>query len=323
MRDRATDLRSAAQRAVQVVATDLLGHGVGDRLPTTVEYQQLSQVGSGTVQRAVRTLEECGAVSLSRHGHRGTQILEIEYGLLWSLAGRQLVRIVVPIPGAIDVFGLCKGMRAEFGRLAVPSDVSYLPGSGARAAYVRDGHADVAVMSSHAVTGVPRTTRSRLDAVELGPETFYGNDSLVVLSGRSSKRRGTAKSPLLVGRISASDDHVRLTEDEFPESSMVEYVDLAYNSVPSAILQGRVDTGVWHRTLLLAPLDSLGLLERPLKTQTARTTMSAAALVIRREDEGMRRLLSRVDMSEVEGIQKELKDLDPTAPETLKHVWTQ
>lgn len=279
-------------------------------------------MGSGTVQRALRTLEGCGAVTLSRHGHRGTQIVESDYGLLWSLAGRQLVRIVVPIPGAIDVFGLCKGMRGEFSRVSVPSDVSYLAGSGARATYVRDGHADVAVMSKRAVTGVPRRTRRELDTIELGPGTFYGDDSLVVLSGRHSKRNGTQKTPLRVGRVSASDDHVRLTAAEFPESASVEYVDLAYNSLPSAILQGRVDTGVWHRTLLTAPLDSLGLAERPLETRTVLKTMSAAALVIRRDDESMRRLLSRVDMSTVEAIQKELKDLDSTDPETVEQMWS-
>lgn len=305
-----------------MVATDLLGRGVGDRLPTTVDYQERSRVGSGTVQRAVKTLEGCGAVTLSRHGHRGTQIVEIEHGLLWSLAGRQLVRIVVPIPGAIDVFGLCKGMRGEFSRLAVPSDVSYLAGSGARAEYVGDGHADVAVMSKRAVTGVPRKTRRALDTIELGPSTFYGDGSLVVLSGRDAGRRGTRKTPIHVGRVSASDDHVRLTAAEFPESRDIEYVDLAYNSLPSAILQGSVDTGVWHRTLLPAPLDSLGLVERPLETRTVLKTMSAAALVIRRDDESMRRLLSRVDMSTVEATQKELKDLDSTAPETLEQMWS-
>ena len=57
---------------VQLVARDLLTRGPGDRIPTALQYQHLTGVGSGTVQKALRTLQSTGAVSLrSRGRHPG------------------------------------------------------------------------------------------------------------------------------------------------------------------------------------------------------------------------------------------------------------
>ena len=44
--------------AAQRIAADLLGRGVGERAPTALRYQELLGVGSGTVQKALKDLEE-------------------------------------------------------------------------------------------------------------------------------------------------------------------------------------------------------------------------------------------------------------------------
>ncbi len=311
------------QRTVELLAEDLLGREPESKLPTTLEYQQLAGVGSGTVQRALSTIEGSGAVSLSRHGHRGTRIVKMRPGLLWSLAGRGQVRIVVPIPGAIDVFGLSKGLRAEFDRFEIPSDLGYLAGSGARAESVVASRADVAVMSRSAASLVAKSIAKAVQVIQLGDGSFYGPGSLVVLERAGDPR--PAEKPLRVGRIHASTDHVQLTAAEFPETDPITYVDLPYMSLPSAILQDQVDAGVWHRALMPAPLELLGLAERPLSNPKANTVladMSSAALVVRRSDSALLRLFNQIDLLAVEQVQKELKTLDSTAPESLEQMWS-
>lgn len=322
-RTRATDLRSPLQRTVQRLAEDLLGRAPEAKLPTTLEYQRLAGVGSGTVQRALSTIEGSGAVSLSRHGHRGTRIVKMRPGLLWSLGGRGQVRIVVPIPGAIDVFGLSKGLRAEFDRLDIPSDLGYLAGSSARARGVVASHADVAVMSRSAADQVPKSIIKAVHVIQLGDGSFYGPDSLVVLQRAGDPR--PVDRPLRIGRIHASTDHVQLTAAEFPETDRITYIDLPYMSLPSAILQDQVDVGVWHRALMPAPLEILGLAERPLsnpKIAVVLEEMSSAALVVRSSDSAIRRLFNQIDLLAVEQVQKELETLDSTAPESLEQMWS-
>lgn len=316
------NLQSPLQRTVQTIAEDLLGRKVGDKVRTAVEYQQLSGVGSGTVQRALSTIEASGAVTLSRHGHRGTEILRAHPGLLWTFAGRSQVRIAVPIPGAVDVFGLSKGLRAEFDRLDIPSDLTYVAGSGSRAQFVSTTAADVAVMSKSASRQLPEDTARGLELIDLSEGTFYGHDSLTLLerAGAPVSRDG----PIRVGRIYASDDHVRLTAAEFPPAPNITYVDLPYMSLPNAVLQGEVDIGVWHRALMPAPLATLGLDGRPLsnpKITDVLDTMSAASLVVRSEDAALLQLFNQVSLDAVEQVQKELKALDPSAPESLELVW--
>lgn len=49
--------------------------------------------------------------------------------------------------------------------------------------------------------------------------------------------------------------------------------------------------------------------------------MSAASLVVRSEDAALLRLFNQVSLDAVEQVQKELKALDPSAPESLELVW--
>lgn len=63
--------------ASQQIAPDLLGRDVGERLPTALRYQESLEVGSGTVQKALRDLESVGAVRARARGHQDTGILEL------------------------------------------------------------------------------------------------------------------------------------------------------------------------------------------------------------------------------------------------------
>lgn len=318
-----SDLRSSNLRSVQLLAQDLLGRAVDDRIATTVEYQRMLGVGSGTVQKALSFLESTGAVTLSRHGHLGTRIIAQDDGLLWGVAGRGQVRLVLHPPGPIDGFGMLKGLHDEFDRLGVPLDVRYLQGAEARAALVADGTVDLSVLSSGAAKSLRPGLRQRLRTVELGTGIYYAPGSLAVVR-RAGRRKQQRSGPTRVAIDRSSHDHVRLTEAEFPPAPPYEFVDCPYPQVLTELLQRHIDAAVWHQTLLPVPLDAMGLRADPLDTDLVAPileSVSAAALVLRTNDSALARMLPRLDVSVVVDAQAELLAMDPASPELHTKVW--
>ena len=56
---------------IEKLALNLLSKNAGDRIPPIAQYQEEFEVSRGTIQNAIRYLEEAGAVSLTHHGHQG------------------------------------------------------------------------------------------------------------------------------------------------------------------------------------------------------------------------------------------------------------
>lgn len=315
------DLRSHQQRTVESVASDILGRQAGDQIKTMAEYQREVGVGSGTVQKALTFLESVGAVSLSRHGHQGTRIVELDRSALWGFTGRGHVRIVSTLPGAIDAFGLTKGLEEQFASFGIPVGLQYQRGADARAERVRKNRADVAIVSKGAAAQLSSRRRSKTTMVELANGSYYALGSLVRL-----ERTGSVSRPLRVGIDRRSPDHQTLTELEFSaDDRRWTYVDCPYSGLPGALLSDQVDLGIWHRTLLPAPVESLGLRERPLSAHGADQLLqqiSPAVLIARSADAALHRLLEEVDVRAVTRTQKSLLAMDPASAMIHDAVWS-
>jgi hypothetical protein len=110
----------------QQIAVDLLGRDVGECLPTALRYQVLLEVGSGTVQKALRDLESVGAVRTRARGHQGTSILELRVDKLWALAGLGPITGVMPLSNSAELAGLATRLRSEFESLRINTSSSTL-----------------------------------------------------------------------------------------------------------------------------------------------------------------------------------------------------
>src|SRR5580693_5139500 len=132
---------------VQLVARDLLTRGPGDRIPTALQYQHLTGVGSGTVQKALRTLQSTGAVSLRSRGHAGTILVQTDLPKLWALAALGAPTAVLPVPTSPELMGLARGLRLELRRLGIPFQALYTYGSSRRLALLESGEADFTALS--------------------------------------------------------------------------------------------------------------------------------------------------------------------------------
>jgi hypothetical protein len=88
-----------------------------------------------------------------------------------------------------------------------------------------------------------------------------------------------------------------LTQAEFEPASGYEYVDVAFPTVPAAILEDRIDVGIWHRIELIVRLELMGLQARPLARPGARdlsAQISTAVLTCRSDDLATASLLREI-----------------------------
>ena len=291
------------QQAVQEVARSILRHRTAERLPSILEYQERLGVGSGTVQKAFRVLEETGVVTTEPRGHLGRFVVSIDPGRTWSLAGLSAVHAILTPPGAPEIYGLVDGLLDEFGRLGLPLQVNYQRGSKNRLERITSSGTSFAVMSSGAAASLGRDD---LAVASLASGTYYSPGSIVRLSKATAPSRQSPREPLRVGIDRDSSDHMQLTEAEFGHLRGISYVDCQFPKVPADILAGRIDVGIWHQIMLLVPLTLMGISARPisLSTKALLDTQSAASIVFPKKGLELGTALDFVDLARVAAVQK-------------------
>ena len=274
-----TVLGTALHPAVQLLAVDALSRGTGANLPTNADYLRDHGVGAGTLQRALRLLEDRGALRTTSHGHQGRKIDAVDVGAAWRAGALPAVRLIFPPSGPAEIDALEDLLAEDLTALGIPHTVHHRRGGARRLDSVRSGQHDLALTSSGVRDEAEAEGRLGPSALvrRLAPGTYYGPGRLAVVTRTGS---GTAL-PLRVAIDRESPDHVALTLAEFPESADVTHVPTPFPRVPAAVLRGDVDAGIWHVQESVIPLDLVGLEIRPLASpgaQEAWERTSAAVL---------------------------------------------
>ncbi|HHY35705.1 MAG TPA: GntR family transcriptional regulator [Firmicutes bacterium] len=129
------------------LAKELLKSRVGDRIPRIADYAIQFHVGHGTVQAALKTLEEIGAVRLEPRGQKGTHIEAIECPRLWQVAGREVVFGAKALPYTRRCEGFATALKYSFARCNVPFALTFMRGVLSRANGLKAGRYDFIVCS--------------------------------------------------------------------------------------------------------------------------------------------------------------------------------
>jgi hypothetical protein len=254
--------------ALQLVARDLLTRVRGERIPTAVQYQQLTGVGSGTVQKALRALESTGAVQLRSRGHVGTFLERVDLPKLWAMAALGAPTAVLPVPTSPELMGFARALRLELRRLGIPYQAIYTYGSYRRLALVESGDADFTAMSATAASQAVAESGGEWSASALSPDSYYERRSWIVIARPGVDPRDTT-SLRRIGIDRNSYDQSALTELEFPKGGGRRYIDGDYTYMPAKIASGKLDAMVWHKSVLTIPLEAAGIKSRALEIPDA------------------------------------------------------
>jgi hypothetical protein len=247
-------------------------------------------------------------------------ITALKRGLLWQLSGRQPLRVAVTPPGAPDQYGLATALCDLLAESGVPVRLKFMRGAQRRLKALSNNEADVATLSKQAQQSLSEEWQGELAAVEGGPVQYYNPSLLIVVErGKQRKERPVRR----VGIDRDSPDHVALTEAEFAGMN-VEFVDCRFIEVPTAILLGEIDAGVWHRRLTLIPPELAGLKVRPMRNTGVLVSSSdivSAVLCFQAKDSACEAVLREIDMSRVRAMQDEFLAQDLGADELDSRLW--
>lgn len=285
-----TAARSAHQRVVEALALEVLRIGVGGRIPTALQLQDALGVGSGTVNKALREIGSTGAARLRARGHQGTVVEELDPAALWRTAQLPPLRIALPPAGSLEASGIALAVRARLARLNVGVELDFLRGAPRRLALVDSSPVPrVALVSrgaAHADGVLDDPEHSWLD---LGPQTYYRHDTLVVLRRPDTPVRRIARDP-------DSPDHEALSAHLHALHPGATLVDCSFPDLPGTLLDGRADAGVWHEVLTGITPEQAGLVRSPFAWPDGLDDeITHAVLVWRAEHVEIDRLLALVD----------------------------
>ncbi|MFC9232198.1 GntR family transcriptional regulator YhfZ [Streptomyces decoyicus] len=214
--------------------------GAGARLPRVRDVAELLGVGNGTVQSALRLLEEAGAIKTVARGHLGTFLTGSDRAVLWRLSGLGTVRAALPLPYSRRFEGLATGLRAAFEEAGAPFAITFLRGAAARVTALAEGRAELAVLSRSAADRL--TGRQSVELItDLGPGTYVGAHGLVLRPGVTLDAPG-----LRIAVDDASEDQRMLAERVFAHRPGVAWVPCSASQVREALAQGRADATVWN-----------------------------------------------------------------------------
>jgi hypothetical protein len=276
---------------------------VGDRLATGQDYQELVGVGSGTVRKALAELARLGALGTRTRGHQGTLITSRNPGLLWELSGRKPLRFTVTPAGAPDQMGAALAVVNELGEAGLYVVTTYARAARRRLSALLAGETDLVLMSRQASTSLTTQTADRVLVRELTGVHYYDPDLLQVVAKKELREPG-----IRVGIDPESQDHAAITDVVFSRTEF-SYIEVPFPLIPRRILEGVIDTGVWHRVNTLIPPETAGLGVRPLSAaerDELPANLFSAAVAWRRDDLAMTRLVEDFTLSSMSRSQQRI-----------------
>lgn len=291
------------QKALTAVCLDILQAGIGGRLTPSIQIQEKLEVGSGTVQKALQELSDNGGVVLRVKGHQGTLVLDYNPAILWKSAQLEPLRISLTTPGAQELGALSMSLRNQFRKFGLGMELDYIRGAQNRLDTLSNDLHSAALISIGAAKSRNLLNNKNYSILDFGPESYYQRDSLVVLS--SSKILNPKK--LRVALDKTSYDHENLTLNEFENKAGVEYVNCPFPEVPSAILEGRADTGIWHRVQAVISPELAGLKVSQLRSESLGNDKASISNAVLIWPSSLKEISALLGMIEIKEIKKELQ----------------
>lgn len=284
--------------AVKALAQAALAIPIGGQVPTTVELARIAHTGNGTVQTALRQLEEAGAVTISAHGSFGRRLVSRDLGALWTASGRGIFTGVMPLPESREFAGIATALAAAAEQRGFPLQLLFRQGSNVRLRFLDSERVDFTVVSA----SVAHSQELPTAALTLGPHTYYRKDSVVVITAAGAE----PGEPKIVPVDRNSNDHMSLTKREFPDA---EFVDTPYPFIPELIVSGKFQAAVWHQSNSSPLLVASGLSTHPLRHPSPKSSdaLDRAALVWRSKDAAAGGVISEFfEPSFLEKVQREV-----------------
>lgn len=297
------DLLTKNGIAVTLLSREFLSIKKSERILTIGEYSKKYNLGRGTIQSAIKYLEDNDAIKLDPRGHLGTFVEEINYKKLWDFAGLSIISGVMPLPYSKRYEGLATGIYKAFDKENIPFNMAYMRGSERRIDALENGKYDFAILSMLAAK-LNIESGKNIDIVEdFGLNTYVNSHKIIF----SDDRKKEIENGMRVGLDPTSIDHFILTCYEC-QNKDVEFVELSYNQIISNIINKKIDAAVWNYDEILdrgLQINNIPL--RSKKSIEINADNTKAVIVVAKDNWGINKIIERfINKNEVINIQNDV-----------------
>ncbi len=257
------------------LAEYLIQFEAGRHLPSIRELAKDTHMSLGSVSTALNELQEMGAVKIQNHGHLGSTVTELSWGILWNLIQQGPLVIALTLPMHRRFEGLATGIKMAFEKCGVEAYLIFIRGSTTRLKALKDNRCHVTVMS--ALAAEEHCGSEYEIIIELPPSSWISQYGIFY---RTLEPEGGR--PLRIAVDMDSSDHIKLSDLVFA-GKKVEYKVGSYMQISRLLKNGDVDATVWTidqaDALLGSGVEFQPLSEKLMERIGAKST--SAAFVVR------------------------------------------
>lgn len=274
----------------RILARRLIGMEAGERVPGVAELAREHGVGHGTVQEALRLLEESGAVRMRRRGAQGTILEEVRDDVLWFVANVGYFVGSLPLPYSRRYEGLATGLYTLFAAAGIPASLSYVRGGIRRLETLVRGGVNFSITSLFTVRAFLEENPGALEVVmELGPGSYVSEHRIIL----ADPEKEGIEPGMRVGIDRDSADQARITEMEVAHvGGEVRLLPMTYTQVLRELEAGRLDAAVWNAEDVNGSRFNVVPLSSP-EAKRLSGTNTVAAVSVRAGDEFSARLIEK------------------------------
>jgi len=227
--------------AARYIAKELLELEEGQRIPRVSDFTEKLGLGRGTVQGAIKVLEDLHAIQLESRGHLGTFLRKRDVNLLYEIAGIGPIIGVMPLPYSRRYEGLATGLIEELQNQNVKVGLAYMRGAVPRIEALKSRRYDFSIMSLLAAEEAVR----KFDGLEIirdfGPESYVSSHKIFF----SNPKFDSIQDGMRVGIDYSSVDQAEITLREC-KGKQVELIESGYMQLFSMLKEGSIDAAVWN-----------------------------------------------------------------------------
>lgn len=227
--------------AAKKIAKVLIELEEGRKIPRVSDYSDTLSIGRGTVQNALRLLEEMKAIKIEARGHLGTFLMWKDIDVLLEIAGIAPLTGSMPLPYSRKYEGLATGIVEAFESIGKRVNLIYMRGGMNRIEAVRTKRCDYAVVSKMTADAL-LSKYPNLKILEMLGANSYVSSHKVFLADKKEKE---VREGMKVGVDRGSLDQIQLTLVEFRDKN-VQIVDVNYMQLFDKLDAKEIDATIWN-----------------------------------------------------------------------------
>lgn len=215
---------------------------VEDRIPTVAAISEKYETSRGTVQSALKILQDYGAIKLEPRGHLGTYITYIDYLKLLEFVGINSLVGVMPLPYSKRYEGLATGIFNNLNDAGISLNFAFMRGANHRLKALKDGRYNFAITSKLTADCYIKNNEPIKIISSFGKYSYVNEHVLLIRENFTGEF--TKESRIGIDRSSI--DQELLTLDYFDKYN-VKYINMSYSQLTSALKNGTIDAAIWNK----------------------------------------------------------------------------